>query len=100
MSEPVVVGDGVRRDDEVGRYELVIDGAVVAFAEFYAAADGVDVFPHTVTDPRVRGRGYAGRVVQAAMDDERARGRRVVAACSYVATFFDAHTEYADLRVG
>ena len=41
----------VRHDDITGRYEVVVDDEVVAFASHHARADGAEVFDHTVTDP-------------------------------------------------
>jgi predicted GNAT family acetyltransferase len=78
------------------RYEAVVDGEVVAFAD-YEAREDVVVLPHTVTKPALRGRGFAGHVVRFALDDIRASGRRVVPSCWYVARFIDEHPEYADL---
>ncbi len=90
----------VRHDDAASRYELLVDGEVVAYADHRAVGEGVEVFPHTVTDPAHRGNGYAGILVQAAMDDVRARGARVVPQCWYVAQWLDQHPDYADLRAG
>jgi predicted GNAT family acetyltransferase len=83
-----------RRDRS--RYEAVVDGETVAFAEYDVRGSTV-VLPHTVTTPARRGRGYAGRVVRFALDDIRASGRRVVPSCWYVARFIDEHPEYTDL---
>lgn len=87
----------VRRDDERSRYELLIDGSVVGFADFHLDGDLV-VMPHTVVDPARRGQGLASVLVRAALDDVREQGRSVVPACWYVAQFLDEHPEYADLR--
>ncbi|MBI5087613.1 MAG: N-acetyltransferase [Actinobacteria bacterium] len=78
------------------RYEAIVDGETVAFAD-YSIEGSVVVLPHTVTTPVRRGQGYAGRVVRFALDDIRASGRRVVPSCWYVARFIDEHPEYTDL---
>jgi uncharacterized protein len=78
------------------RYELRDDGHLVGFTEYHER-DGVLVFPHTViTEPKRRA-GYGGTLVRAALDDVRAKGRRIVAECPFVARFVDEHPEYADL---
>jgi predicted GNAT family acetyltransferase len=78
------------------RYELRNDGHLVGFTEYYER-DGALVFPHTViTEPR-RGAGYGTTLVQGALDDVRARGRRIVAQCPFVARFVAEHPDYADL---
>ena len=78
------------------RYEAVLDGQVVAFAD-YEVTGSIVVLPHTVTTPALRGRGHAGRVVRFALDEIRTSGRKVIPRCWYVARFIDEHPEYADL---
>ncbi|MCU1393701.1 MAG: hypothetical protein JWM34_2129 [Ilumatobacteraceae bacterium] len=90
MSEQIV------HDDDQLRYELLVDGTLGAYAEY--EFDGEDiVFTHTVTTPRMRGRGLAGKVVRRALDDARADGRHVVPRCWYVAQYIEQHAQYADL---
>jgi hypothetical protein len=56
------------------------------------------VADHTYTPPEMRGRGIAGKLVQAMAADARKQGFRIVARCPYVASWFDRHSEEADLR--
>ncbi|HEX4528337.1 MAG TPA: GNAT family N-acetyltransferase [Acidimicrobiia bacterium] len=78
------------------RYELRDDGHLVGFTEYHER-DGALVFPHTVITQPKRRAGYGGTLVRAALDDVRAKGRRIVADCPFVARFVDEHPEYADL---
>jgi predicted GNAT family acetyltransferase len=78
------------------RYELRDDGHLVGFTEYHER-DGVLVFPHTVITQPKRGAGYGTTLVGAALDAVRARGRRIVAECPFVAEFIADHPEYADL---
>ena len=78
------------------RYELRDDGHLVGYTEYHER-DGVLVFPHTVITQPKRRAGYGGTLVRAALDDVRAKGRRIVAECPFVARFVDEHPEYADL---
>ena len=78
------------------RYELYDDGHLVGFTEYHERG-GVMVFPHTVITVPKRGAGYGSTLVQGALDDARARGRRIVAECPFVARFVAEHAEYADL---
>ena len=80
------------------RYELVVDGRLCGIAD-YRRRDGVTVFPHTEVKSSLRGQGMGARLVQAALDDVRAQGHRVVPRCWYVAEFIDANPEYRDLLV-
>jgi len=78
------------------RYEALLDGNVVAFAD-YQIRGSIVVLPHTVTTPVHRNHGLAARVVRFALDDIRGAGRQVIPSCWYVARFIDEHPEYADL---
>lgn len=91
MGTPTVVHEPDR-----DRYELVVDGEVLAVAEYRDDGDRV-VMHHTYTEPRHRGQGYAAQLVEGALDDLRARNRTVVPSCWFVAEFIDGHPEYRDL---
>ena len=86
----------VRNNSEASRYELVVDSEVVAVADYRREGDTV-VFPHTEVKSSLRGQGMGARLVQAALDDVRAQGHRVVPRCWYVAEFIDANPTYRDL---
>jgi len=88
----------VRNNREQSRYELVVDAEVVGVADYRREGDAL-VFPHTQVKSSVRGRGMGARLVQAALDDVRAEGHRVVPRCWFVAEFIDANPEYQDLLV-
>jgi predicted GNAT family acetyltransferase len=93
------VSDGVVHRPGQGRYELVLDGEVVGYADYRTGAggDGVLVFPHTVIDPGRRGQGLGAALVGGALDDVRSRGLQVEPRCWYVARFIDEHPGYRDL---
>ncbi len=86
----------VRDHDEAGRYEVHVDGALAGWAD-RRVHDGAMVLPHTVVDPRFRGRGLAARLVRRALDDARATDLTVVPSCSYVADFLARHPDDLDL---
>ena len=71
----------VTRHDDRGRYELEIDGEVVAFAEFSAEGDRITI-PYIETAPQHRGNGYSSMLMDGVIDDLRARGIQVRATCS------------------
>ena len=88
----------VRRNDDRGRYELLVDGQLVGIAEFTLSADGdVATFPHTVIAPERRGTGLGDVLVRGALDDMRGRVSKIVPSCWFVADFISANPEYADL---
>jgi uncharacterized protein len=86
----------VRHNTAASRYELLLDGRVVAVADYRAEGD-VLVFPHTEVEAARRGQGLGAELVRAALDDVRRSGRTVVPRCWYVAEFIDANPEYRDL---
>jgi hypothetical protein len=88
----------VRRNEERGRYEAVVDGEVVGIAD-YVEADGVVAIPHTEVQPSRRGQGIAAELVRSVLDDIRAQGSLVDPQCSYVEDFMRRDPSYADLRV-
>jgi hypothetical protein len=90
------MGTEVRRNDREQRYEIYLEDRLAGVADFYER-DGTVVFPHTLVDADLRGRGLAAELIRYALDDVRGRGQRVIARCWYVARFIDDHDEYAEL---
>lgn len=77
------------------RFETVEDGHL-AFAEYRIDGDVV-TFMHTIVPPEIGGRGVASRLIRAALENVRASGRKVVAQCSFVATYIERHPDVQDL---
>ena len=71
----------VTRRDDRGRYELEIDGEIVAFAEFSREGDLITI-PYIETDPRYRERGHSAALMSEVVADLRAHDLRVRATCS------------------
>jgi predicted GNAT family acetyltransferase len=86
----------VKRNRERSRYEIVIDGQVAGVADYRETGTAV-VFPHRESAASMRGRGVAGKLIRAALDDVRVMKRTVVPRCWFVAQFIDDHPEYRDL---
>ena len=70
----------ITRHDDRGRYELAVDGDVVAFADFSPGDDMITI-PYIETDLRHRGKGYSSILMDGVIDDLRARRLRVRATC-------------------
>ncbi|AJP73621.1 GNAT family N-acetyltransferase [Sphingomonas hengshuiensis] len=80
------------------RFELVEQGHV-AHADYEIDGDVV-VFTHTIVPPALRGTGVGSRLVEGALAQVRASGRKVRPLCSFVARYIAQHSEWADLREG
>lgn len=86
----------VTNNVEASRYEIFLDGELVGIADYRERGDSL-VFPHTEIAPAMRGKNLGAQLVQAALDDVRGTGKRVVPSCWYVGQFIDQHPEYQDL---
>lgn len=89
----------VTRNDEASRYELRVDGALVAIADYHDGEAAV-VVPHVETMPQHRGKGYAATLMDGIVADLRARDTKIVPICSYAAAYMNDRPELADLRAG
>ena len=86
----------VQRNEAAARYEGRLDGEIASVVD-YRLDDATLTILHTVTEPRFRGRGLAGHVTRAVLDDARSRGQVVRPICPYTARFIDEHPTYRDL---
>ena len=79
------------------RYELpVAHGlAIVVYRQQGAAR----VFTHTEGPPEDEGKGLGALVVQAALEDTRKHGFKIVPACSFVVAYVRRHPEFDDSKL-
>ncbi|HEX6469031.1 MAG TPA: GNAT family N-acetyltransferase [Streptosporangiaceae bacterium] len=87
----------VTKNAQLDRYEVVVDGRVVGFAEYRPRQDGAVVFTHTEVDGAYEGRGIGGRLARAALEDVRASGGSVVPRCPFIKGYIDRHPEFQSL---
>jgi predicted GNAT family acetyltransferase len=85
----------VEHNSAAQRYQARID-RYLAVAEYRRSGDTL-TFTHTEVPPALRGRGIAGKLVHAALEDARAQHLSVVPLCSFVATYIRRHPEYVSL---
>jgi uncharacterized protein len=88
----------VERNDDLSRYEGRIDGELITVVNYVRRENVLDI-THTRTRIRWRGRGMAGKVTAAALEDIRAQGWRVHPICPFTVSFLAQHPEYSQLRV-
>lgn len=89
----------LRKNEPAQRYELTIGDEVAGYAEYRARGGAIEL-PHTVVEPKFRGRGLSKPLVQFALDDAAATHKRVIPTCSAVAGFIERNPQYRSLVAG
>ena len=88
----------VRLDQgKAGEYHAQLPGTGAVGRLTWVERGGVRVAEHTIVPREMEGRGIAGKLVAALIEDARAQGFRIDPQCSYVAAQFKRHPEWADL---
>lgn len=85
----------VVENDTAGRFELAFPGGQ-AFAVYRRDGDRL-IVTHTEVPPAFNGQGIGSQLVRGLFEQARASGRRVVPACSFVASWARRHPEFADV---
>lgn len=91
----------IRQNPGRSRFE-VLDGAAVVGHASYLDDDGgspLRIFYHTVINEAYGGRGLAGRLAAAALDETVAAGRLIVPVCPFIKSTVEKHPGYADAVV-
>ncbi len=84
-------------EPDARRYVLRIDGRIASVVDYTVLGDALSM-TRTFTNPDLRGRGLAGKIVEYAVDDiEKNTNYHVVPMCWYVAQWFEQHPERASL---
>ena len=84
-------------ETDASRYAMHDDGELVGVLDYRILGQSISL-TRAFTVPAQRGKGYAARLVEYAVDEiERAGDLRIVPMCWYVAEWFDAHPERAGL---
>jgi predicted GNAT family acetyltransferase len=77
------------------QFELTEDGHT-ALAR-YRRHDRIVEIPHVESDPALRGKGTAGRLMQGIVDTARTQGFKISPTCTYAKGWFAKHPEAADV---
>lgn len=78
------------------RYELVVEGTMSGFIEYYPF-DDVAIVTHTEVDPQLEGSGYGSELARQALEYFRSKGKRVVPICGFFARYVRTHPAYAEI---
>lgn len=80
-----------------GEYHAHVPGSTAIGRLTWKARGTARVADHTLVPPQIGGRGVAAELVRALVADAREQGFKIVPQCSYVATAFQRHPDWADL---
>lgn len=87
----------VQQDTKMNRFDLLVDGSAVGEVD-YRIQDNSMVLTHTEIDPSRQEAGLGGELIRGALNLIRAdTDYRVVASCSFAASWISMHPEYEDL---
>lgn len=90
-----MIDTSVRHNVGESRYELpTAEGTAIAE---YERRDGALIFTHTQVPEALEGKGVGSRLIQAALDDVREQGLKVVPLCDFVSAYLDRHPGEQDL---
>lgn len=87
-SDEISVVDNAERS----RFELTVDGGLVGRLDYVPRSDAL-ALTHTEVERAFRGKGFAGRLVRAALDSARGHGLTVIPICPYVVDYLRRHPD-------
>ena len=85
--------------EEKTRFFLEEDGQLLAEINWNELPNGDLDVNHTFVDPSQRGKGLAEKLVLAVIEKASKEDLKVKPSCSYVAKYFDTHSELSELLV-
>jgi uncharacterized protein len=86
----------IRDNAESQTYDAMMDGEIVGTLVYELEGPRI-VITHTAVQARFQHRGIATELIAAALNDIRAKGKKVTILCPIVDEFLQIHPEYADL---
>ena len=86
----------IAHEPERNRYALRLDDRVVGVADYMRDGEALAV-THTGVEPRLRGQGLAGELIEFALRDMREAGFGVLPYCSYVSDYIARNPEFLEL---
>lgn len=91
--------DNAQGSRKAGEYQAHVAGhAEIGRLTWEEDGDNIRAATHTIVPPEIGGRGIAGELVKAMINDARTQGFRIRPVCSYVDAAFKRHPEWADLH--
>jgi predicted GNAT family acetyltransferase len=78
------------------RYELRDGNVLVGLVEYHLYGDELALL-HTEIGDEFGGHGFGGQLVQAVLEDAKAKGMRVLPYCAFARAWIGKHLDYLDL---
>jgi hypothetical protein len=82
-------------DLEKQKFYVIVDG-LESHLEYVKSGEVLNL-NHTYVPNQLRGKGIAGKLVEAALKHVRENKLKIIPSCSYVAEFVRRHKQYDDL---
>lgn len=89
----------IKDNPEMHRFELPLGGDALAVS-YYKEEDGRVVLLHTEVPQELSGQGIGSRLARGVFESLRAKGRRVIAKCPFMAAYASRHPEYLAMLDG
>lgn len=87
--------ENIKNDKSGSRFFLEIDGEEV-YLMYDENKNVIDLYS-TYTPPKLRGKGFAAKVVRAALEYAKEKKLKVIPSCWYVRKFIEENPEYQNL---
>ena len=71
----------------------------MAYLSYQIVTDDIWDFQHTIVPGELSGQGIGSKLVKHALDYAQIHQKKIIASCSFVASFIDKHSEYKTLLV-
>ncbi|WP_296404055.1 GNAT family N-acetyltransferase [Psychrobacter sp.] len=85
----------ITHNQDKNRFETTIDGHT-GYLSYQDQGDSL-VYDHTIVPSELGGQGIGSALAKYALNYARSEGKKVVPACSFVASYINKHAEYQDL---
>lgn len=73
------------------------EGDCIAEVRFPEEEPGVFSITYTFVDESLRGQGFAGKLMQAVLQEAQVQGKKIKPVCSYAVAWFERNTQYRAL---
>ncbi|MHB1686381.1 MAG: GNAT family N-acetyltransferase [Ignavibacteriaceae bacterium] len=83
-------------DKDNQRFYVIVDGRE-SYLQYLKVEEKVLNYYKTYVPNELRGKGIAGKIVEAALNFARENDYKIIPSCSYVDTFIERHQNYNDL---